>query len=183
MTVPAAVRGLLDRIGDADRAVQGDAFQALCRMTETSVPWADAAWDDLVAALDHRNTRTRAIAGQLLARLAPGAASARVATALPRLVAATQDPQFVTGRHILQSLAHVARAAPPLPALLFGLLDQRFRACADDKNATLIRFDIQTVMRAIHDRTDDVAIRRRALDLVMLEPDERYRRKYLGCWR
>jgi len=184
MTQPAAeILTLLDQIAGADRGRQGAAFQTLCTATETRVGWADAVWGDLVALLDHANNRTRAIAGQMLSRLAPFADPGTVAGTLPRLVAATRDAQFVTGRHILQSLARVADACDPVPTLLVDLLAARFRDCAAEKNASLIRFDIQTVLRAVHDRTDDDGIRLRALDLAMLEADVKYRKKYIGCWR
>jgi len=183
MTQPTELRTLLDQIAGADRERQGAAFQTLCTATETRVGWADAVWDDLVALLDHANNRTRAIAGQMLSRLAPFADPGTVAGTLPRLVAATRDAQFVTGRHILQSLARVATARDPVPALLVDLLAARFRDCAAEKNATLIRFDIQTVLRTVHDRTDDDGIRLRALELAMLEADAKYRKKYIGCWR
>jgi len=183
MIPPADIRTLIDAVTSADRERQGAAFQMLCAATETRPVWADAAWGSLVALLDHGNNRTRAIAGQLLARLAPFADSATVVRDLPRLVAATRDAQFVTGRHILQALAHIARAGDPAPALLVDLLAARFHQCAGEKNATLIRFDIQTVLRTVHDRRGDDTVRLRALELAMLEPDPKYRKKYIGCWR
>ena len=187
MTPTPEIRALLDTIIDAGREAQGAAFMRLCALTEVPPAWAPTVWGDLVALLDHRNNRTRAIAGQLLARIAPTMATETVIGDLPRLVAATRDPQFVTGRHILQALARLGAAPAAVRARLAVLLAERFVACADEKNATLIRFDIQTVLRALHDRATDEAeatqVRQAALDLVLHEPDPRYARKYLACWK
>lgn len=187
MLPPPDIRALLDAIADAGREAQGAAFMRLCALTEVPPAWAPAVWGEVLALLDHRNNRTRAIAGQLLARIAPAMPVTMVLTDLPRLVEATRDPQFVTGRHILQALARVGAAPAEVRARLATLLAERFAACADEKNATLVRFDIQTVLRALHDRAADEAeatrIRQAALDLVLLEPDPKYARKYLGCWK
>ncbi|WP_025295010.1 hypothetical protein [Sphingomonas sanxanigenens] len=187
MPPPPEIRALIDAIADAGRDVQGAAFMRLCALTEVPPAWAPGVWSELLALLDHRNHRTRAIAGQLLARIAPATAVATVVADLPRLIAATRDPQFVTGRHILQALARLGTAPPEVRARLAALLAARFVACAGEKNATLIRFDIQTVLRALHDRADDegeaTRMRQGALDLVLHEPDPKYARKYLGCWK
>lgn len=184
---PPEIRALLDAIVDADREAQGAAFMRLCVLTEVPPGWAPAVWGEMLALLDHRNNRTRAIAGQMLARIAPAMPVEAVLAALPRLVAATRDPQFVTGRHILQALARLGAAPAEVRAVLAGLLAERFVACAGEKNATLIRFDIQAVLRALHDRAGDEAeatrIRQAAFDLVLHEPDPKYVRKYLGCWK
>ncbi|MGF7150667.1 hypothetical protein FHS96_004325 [Sphingomonas zeicaulis] len=187
MPPPPDIRALLDAIADAGREVQGAAFMRLCALTEVPPAWAPAVWSELLALLDHRNNRTRAIAGQLLARIAPAVAVATVVADVPRLVTATHDPQFVTGRHILQALARLGMAPAEVRARLAALLADRFVACAGEKNATLIRLDIQMVLRALHDRAEDEAeatrVRQAALDLVLHEPDPKYARRYLGCWK
>jgi hypothetical protein len=62
-------------------------------------------------------------------------------------------------------------------------LAQRFKECASEKNCTLIRYDIQCVLKRIHDVTGDEGLRAKATELIGLEGDAKYRKKYGGVWR
>ena len=100
-----------------------------------------------------------------------------------KLLAGTKDPQFVTARHTLQALWHVGLVGKKQQAKVVTGLSARFRECAEEKNGTLIRYDIVQGLRRIHDATKDEGIRKRALALIATEEDPKYRRKYTTLLR
>lgn len=62
-------------------------------------------------------------------------------------------------------------------------LERRFHECSAEKNCTLIRYDIVQGMRRMYDEIQDEAIRLKALELIEIEADPKYRKKYLSLWR
>jgi hypothetical protein len=66
----AVTRGHLANIHSADRQVQGASYARLMEATRVPVGWAYEAWDELLAALAHKDNRLGSIAAQLLCRLA-----------------------------------------------------------------------------------------------------------------
>jgi hypothetical protein len=174
---------LLEDIRSADRQVQGHAFEALMAATDSTVDWADDAWDHLVADLGHRDNRTRAIAAQVLCNLAKSIDDERVLAALPELMAVTHDERFVTSRHCLQSLWKLGATGQARRDAFRQALAARFAAAGGEKNGTLIRADIIESLRRVHDATGDQAIHDTAEQLIGTEPDDKYRRKYTKIWK
>ena len=179
----AAIRTHLDAITSDDAGAQDAAFTYLMQVTEGPVDWAYEAWDEIVALLRHRSNRVRAIASQVLASLAASDPEERILRDLPALVEVTRDERFVTARHCLQSLWKVGVAGERQRQAVVEGLAGRFRECAAEKNCTLIRFDIVQVFRRMYDAAPDEALRRRALELIESEPDDKYRKKYAGVWK
>jgi hypothetical protein len=62
-------------------------------------------------------------------------------------------------------------------------LDERFRNCIEEKNCTLIRFDIIQGLRKLYDKENDETVKQKALDLIETEEDLKYRKKYAAVWR
>lgn len=174
---------LMEDIRSGDRTTQGQAFEALMRLTEVPVDWAYAAWDDLLAALEHRDNRLRAIAAQILCNLAKSDPERRMLRDFDALLKVTRDERFVTARHCLLSLWKIGAAGPDRQLRVVDGLAGRFAECAAEKNCSLIRFDIVQGLRRLYDRVGDESIRVKALGLIETEPDPKYRKKYAGEWR
>ena len=146
------------------------------------VDWAEATWYEFVALMAHDNNHVRSIAGQTLSNLAQSAPPETAMRDLGKVAAATRDEMFVTARHILQSLWKFGLGTKELRgALLAGLADL-FRDSINEKNPTLRRFDIVTGLRALYDETGDDGVLQTARDLISLEDDPKYRKKYSGVW-
>lgn len=150
---------------------------------EQPVGWAYEVWDDLVAALGHRDAHHRAIASQLLCALAKSDPEQRMLRDFDTIFAVTRDAKFVTARHTLLALWQVAAAGPAQRELVIGRLAGRFADSAAEKNCTLIRYDIIQGLRRLYDAVGDPAARATALELIATETDEKYRKKYLTLWR
>ena len=77
----------------------------------------------------------------------------------------------------------VARVQVELAADFLDGLEARYNECITEKNSTLIRYDIVQSLRNLYDAVGDEAIREKALELIEMEDDLKYRKKYAGAWR
>ncbi|MHA7633455.1 hypothetical protein [Corallococcus sp. M7] len=158
-------------------------FRHVMEVTQQKVDWAAEVWDGLLTLLKDGDNHQRAIAAQVLANLAKSDTEGRMLKDLDRLVAATKDEKFVTARHSLQCLWRVATASEDLRKAVADRLKQRFKACATEKNGTLIRYDILEVLRKTHDATPHDSLPKLAVELIALEEDPKYQKKYSGLWK
>ncbi len=181
--LPKAIAPLLDLLETTGKEDRFAAFTRLIQATNRPVPWAYEAWDRLLRLARAGDNHQRTIGVQLLANLCKSDPDGRLLKDLPKLVAVTKDPMFVTARHSLLCLWKIGIKDPAHTKAVMDRLARRFRECSSERNATLIRYDIQCVMRRIHDGTNDPDVRARALKLADLETDAKYRKKYLGAWR
>lgn len=62
-------------------------------------------------------------------------------------------------------------------------LEKRFRECVNEKNCTLIRYDINVALRNLYDAVKDEAVKAKALALIEAETDVKYKKKYAGAWK
>jgi tyrosine-protein phosphatase YwqE len=62
-------------------------------------------------------------------------------------------------------------------------LADRFITCLNEKNYTLIRFDIIQDLRNLFDELKDEEIKQAALDLIEKEEDLKYKKKYASVWK
>jgi hypothetical protein len=99
------------------------------------------------------------------------------------LLAVTKDARFVTARHCMQSIWKVGAAGKEQQKLLVDGLEQRFEECIDEKNWSLIRYDIIQGLRDLYDEVQDEGVKENALKLIETEQDLKYRKKYAGLWR
>jgi len=99
------------------------------------------------------------------------------------LLAVTKDERFVTARHCLQALWKVGAAGKKQQVLLVDGLEGRFKECVTEKNCTLIRYDILQSLLNLYDSVKDESIRAKALELIEIEEDAKYRKKYTGLWK
>ncbi len=176
-------RADLDNLHAPEGSVRYDALMRLLAATEAPVGWAYEVWEGLVADLGHRDPHRRAVAAQLLSRLARSDPERRIFRDWDALLALTRDPRFVTARHSLQSLWRVGLAGEEQRALVLSALAGRFAESGGEKNGTLIRYDIVQSLRHLYDATGDETIRNSALALIEEEADMKYRKKYATVWR
>jgi hypothetical protein len=62
-------------------------------------------------------------------------------------------------------------------------LEKRYQESAKEKNGTLIRFDIIQDLRNLYDATTSSEIKEKALELIELEKDAKYKKKYAIVWK
>ena len=176
-------RSHLENIRSKDRELQNKAFFYILNITEKPVDWAYDVWDDMVAGLTHEDNHVRAIAAQILSNLAKSDPKERILQDFDALLELTKDERFVTARHCLQSLWKVGVAGKKQQKMYMEGLERRFKECVTEKNATLIRYDILQSMRNVYDKAKDEKIKKKALELIELEEDLKYRKKYASLWK
>ncbi|RYZ42841.1 MAG: hypothetical protein EOO71_06210 [Myxococcaceae bacterium] len=168
------------RSKDADS--RSESYRHLMAVTDAPVDWAAEVWAELLALLREGDNHQRAIAAQLLSNLAKSD-PARLLKDLDQVLVVTKDEKFVTARHSLQTLWRAAVVDKALRAAVVDRLSQRFRECSEEKNGTLVRYDILEVFRKTYDVVKDDALKQLALTLIEEEEDPKYRKKYAGLWK
>jgi hypothetical protein len=178
-----SIRTSLDALRFDEKDLQNQAFQHLLTATASPVDWAYEAWDELLESLHHKHNRRRAIAAQILCNLAKSDPKEKMVNDLHVLVAVTKDERFVTARHCMQSLWKIGAAGENQRKVLVDGLTGRFHECFEEKNCTLIRYDIIESLRKLYDAAPDERIKQRALELIAAEEDLKYRKKYATLWK
>ena len=177
------IRTQIDNIRSEDGDVQNKAYLYILEKTDKSVDWAYEVWDEMVEGLTHKDNHVRAISAQVLSNLAKSDPRNRMLKDFDKLLHVTKDERFVTARHCLQSLWKVGIAGKKQQKVYMGGLEHRFRECVTEKNCTLIRYDILQSMRNVYDVVNDEKIREKVLELIGIEEDHKYRKKYESLWR
>jgi hypothetical protein len=177
------IRKHLDIIRSDDGELQNEAYHFLMEQTEKPVDWAYEAWDELVEGLTHKDNHVRAISSQLLANLGKSDPKGRMFKDFDKLLNVTRDERFVTARHCLQNIWKVGLGGKNAQQLVVKGLEKRFKECVKEKNGSLIRYDILVGLRNLYEATISSEIKEKALELVELETDLKYRKKYTGVWK
>jgi hypothetical protein len=172
------IEQLLDTIDSNAKDPRFKAFTELMKITKEPVAWVYDAWDRLLHLAQHGDNHQRAIGAQLLASLAKSDHEGRILTDINRLMNVTKDPMFVTARHSLLCLWMVGVKDLEHQKVVLAKLKKRFKECIAEKNCTLIRHDIQTVMKRIYDSRQDENVRSQALKLIEVETNLKYKKKY-----
>lgn len=172
-----------EHLWSEDKEARYQAFLELLETTGEGVDWAYQVWDELLQNLNDKDNHVRAIAAQLLCNLSRSDPRKRMLEDFPALLEVTRDVRFVTARHTLQAIWKVGTAGEAQRKILLEGLTTRFHECAAEKNTTLIRYDIIVGLRYLYDQTRDEAVRELALDLIELEGDDKYQKKYAGVWK
>jgi hypothetical protein len=177
------VQRYFDDLESPGREIQFEAYKNLLSVTKEEVDWAYEVWDKLLQDLNDRDNHTRSRAAQFLSYLAISDPEKRMLNDFPLLWEVTRDSKFVTARHSLQSIWRVGLAGDEQQALLMKHFIERFRTCIEEKNYTLIRYDIIQGLRNLYDETKKVDIKQISLDLIATEEDSKYQKKYATVWR
>jgi hypothetical protein len=178
-----SARTILVNLHSQDKQIQNEAFYAVIELTNEPVSWAYDVWDEMVNALNHQDNHERAIAAQVLCNLAKSDPENRILNDFDALFAVTRDKRFVTARHCMQALWKVGVVDKQQQALLVNALENRYQDCITEKNGTLIRHDIIQSLRNVYDVVKDESVREKALALIEIEEDSKYRKKYAGLWK
>ncbi|KZZ84107.1 hypothetical protein [Bacillus sp. SJS] len=179
----AQVQRDFDNLESADKEIQYAAFKNILAVTEKEVNWAYEVWDQFLQDLNDRDHHKRSRAAQFLSHLAISDPDKRMLNDFPRLWEVTRDPKFVTARHCLQFIWRVGLAGDEQQEMLIHHLANRFTHCSDEKNHTLIRFDLIQGLRNLYDQVKNEEIKQIALGLIEVEEDSKYRKKYAAVWR
>jgi len=177
------IRAHLDNIFSEDGELQNKAYNELMKKTEKPVDWAYETWDEIVDGLTHKDNHVRAIASQLLANLARSDPKGRLLKDFEKLLNVTRDERFVTARHCLQSIWKVGLGGKKAQKLAVNGLDRRFRECVHEKNCALIRYDIIVALNNLYKIITSNEVKEKALELIELEQDIKYRKKYARVWK
>jgi hypothetical protein len=62
-------------------------------------------------------------------------------------------------------------------------LEKRYRECVKEKNGSLIRYDILVGLKNLYEATTSIEIKEKALELIELEKDLKYKKKYATVWK
>ena len=166
-----------------DKDVQFEAFKSILAATKEEVDWAYEVWDQLKEWLTDADNHRRSRAAQFLSGLAISDPEKRMLDDFSELWKVTKDPRFVTARHSLQSIWKVGLAGDEQKEMVMNHIVDRFQNGADEKHYTLIRFDMIQGLKKLYDELKDEAIKQTAMDLIELEEDSKYRKKYLSVWK
>jgi hypothetical protein len=177
------IRKHLDNIRSEDGQLQNKSYFFLMEQTEKPVGWAYKAWEELVEGLTHKDNHVRAISSQLLANLARSDPKGRMFKDFDKLLNVTRDEKFVTARHCLQNIWKVGLGGKNQQIMVVKGLEKRYQECVKEKNGSLIRYDILVGLKNLCDATTSSEIREKALELIELEEDAKYKKKYAGVWR
>jgi hypothetical protein len=162
---------------------RNEGYYYLIALTNEPVNWAYAVWDKLLDLTVAGDNHQRSIAAQLLANLSKSDPEKRMEKDLETVLKVARDEKFVTARHALQSLWKIAIVDQNLLIAVTEHLITRFDHAMEEKNGTLIRYDIIEVFRKIYDQIQDANVSRIALELIEKEEDLKYRKKYSGLWK
>lgn len=177
------VQTYFEDLESKDKNLQYEAFNYIISATKEKVDWAYEVWDRLKLELTNRGNHQRSRAAQFLSNLAISDPEKRMLNDFPVIWQVTYDPKFVTARHTLQSIWRVGLAGPEQRAILMEHLVNRFLNCQEEKNHTLIRYDIIQCMRNLYDAVKNEEIKQKALALIEAEEDPKYRKKYMTVWK
>jgi hypothetical protein len=177
------VRTHLDNIFSKDGQIQFKAYDYLMKITEQPVDWAYEAWDELLSGLTHKDNHVRAITSQLLANLGKSDPKGWMFKDFDKLLHVTCDEKFVTARHCMQNIWKVGLGGKKAQQLVVNGLERRFIECVDEKNCTLIRYDILVALHNLYNATTSTEIKKKALELIELEQDTKYKKKYASAWK
>lgn len=178
-----AIRKHFDTLYVEDADVRYEAFKHIMEVTNKPVSWIYEVWIELLKLLKNKNNHVRTIAVQLLSNLAKSDSENRLLNDFDQMITVTKDEKFVTARHSLQCLWKVAVVKSEFREMVLAQLTKRYNGAMQEKNGTLIRYDIIEVFRKAFDVNQDSSFKNIALELIESEPDLKYRKKYAGLWK
>lgn len=173
----------LENLQSPDAKSRNESFVYIMEVTEKPVNWAYEVWEDLLRQLKHRDNHQRAVAAKILANLAKSDPEKRMIRDLNEMIIVTKDERFSTARQSLQSLWKVAAAGKELQNKVIDNLIDRFMNCTTEEKHSLIRYDIIQVLKNLYEHTLEENVKLQALQLIGMEEDTKYKKKYLTLWR
>lgn len=173
-------RSHFENLQSEDKNVRYEAYNNILAATEETVDWAYDVWDQMKNDLTHPDNHRRS---QFLCRLAKSDPEKRMLKDFPAVWEVTKDKKFVTARHSLQSIWKIGLAGAEQKEMVKKSLADRFLNCVYEKNDTSIRYDIIQGLRNLYDEIKDEDIKKKALELIDVEEDAKYQKKYAAVWK
>ncbi|WP_153462977.1 hypothetical protein [Sediminibacillus terrae] len=177
------IKSYFENLESPDKNSQYEAFQNIIHATNGKVDWAYEVWDELIDWLTDKDNHRRSRAGQFLSALAISDPEKRMLHDFPKLWEVTKDSKFVTARHTLQSIWKVGLAGQEQREMLLNHIIDRFKNGMNEKNHTLIRYDMMVGLKKLYNEVTDEQIKEIAMDLIEYEEDSKYRKKYMSAWK
>ncbi|MEY9976947.1 hypothetical protein [Lysinibacillus sp. RC79] len=175
---------LFSNLTERDRDIQYKSYEGLMKIMQEPVDWTYSVWEQLVQALTYKNEHVRASAAQFLCALAAKSdPEERVLEDFLKIWAVTYDEKTVTARHTLQAIWRIGLAGQVQRDLVVSYLAKRFQICLDEKNPTLIRYDIIVSFKKLFDATNDPKLLEIAQRLIEEERDVKFKKKYKNAIR
>jgi hypothetical protein len=178
-----SIKARFEKLNSDDKTEQYEAYQEIMTVTKSPVSWAYEVWDHLKADLTHHDPHKRSRAAQFLSQLAISDPENRMLEDFSAVWEVTKDEKFVTARHALQTIWRVGLAGGKQKELVLNHLIDRYNHCQDEKNYTLIRYDILVGIRELYNETKEENLKEQALELIGLEQDKKYQKKYKSVWK
>lgn len=177
------IQTYFEQLDSKDKDVQYEAYQNILSAADEKVEWAYEVWDELLKGLKSKDNHQRSRSAQFLSSLAISDPDKRMLKDFSAVWEVTKDPKFVTARHSLQSIWKIGLAGSQQKRLVLEHLADRFQTCSNEKNNTLIRFDIIQDLKNLYDHLNEEEIKKKALELIEMEEENKYRKKYMAVWR
>jgi hypothetical protein len=166
-----------------DSRVRFAALQSVLKETDAKVDWIYDVWEGLVNSLSDENSYQRSIAAMVICNLAKSDTEGKLGNAIGRLLPLTNDEKFVTSRQCIQNLWKVAVTSKSSMKKVVDHLMAQYKNCTNDMHYNLIRLDIHQSLRNICDHSLDSGIRSKALELIEMEEEPKFRKKYAAIWK
>ncbi|MEK3886307.1 hypothetical protein [Bacillus sp. FSL K6-3431] len=179
----SVTKSFFENLENKDKDAQFEAFNNIIAATKEKVDWAYEVWDQLKEWLADADNHRRSRAAQFLCGLAISDPEKRILNDFPALWEVTSDPKFVTARHTLQSIWKIGLAGKEQKEMVVNHIVDRFQNGASEKHHTLIRFDMIQGLRKLYDQLKEEDIKNIAMDLIEIEEDSKYRKKYMSLWK
>lgn len=175
---------LLSNLTEHDRHIQFRSYEELIKIIKEPVDWTYSVWEQLIKALTYNNAYVRAQAVQILCALAAKSdPEERVLEDFMKIWAITYDEEEVAAIQSLQSIWQIGLAGQVQRDLVVSHLARRFYTCVDEKQLTVIRYEIIVALKKMFDKTDDRKLITIANNLIEKEQDMKSKRKYKEALR
>lgn len=175
---------LLSKLTEHDRNIQFKSYEELMKIIKEPVDWTYSVWEQLIKALTYKNAYVRAQAAQILCALAATSdPEERVLEDFMKIWAITYDEEAVAAIQSLQSIWQIGLAGQVQRDLVVSHLARRFHTCVDEKQPTVIRYEIIVALKKLFDKTDDSKLVTIAKNLIEKEQDLKFQKKYKAALR
>ncbi len=174
------IKAIFHDLGSTDDKIRLNALQSVLSISEDRVDWIYDVWDDLLNKLENENSYQRSIGIMLLCNLAKSDTQNRIGACLNRILKHTRDEKFITSRQCIQNIWKIAAACEGTRGIIIDHLEKRFIECASEKHSNLLRQDIVQSLWSLYKVEKDEKISDRINRLILEEPEDKYRKKYIS---
>lgn len=178
----AKMKELFQQLKSDDRELQMTALEEIMLELHEEVNWAYEVWDELREWMKEEDPDKRSAGAQLLAGLAISDPQDRILEDFSLLWEITYEQKLIAARQALQSVWRVGLGGEEQLSLVLHHMTERF-ALTDETNYELIRYDIITGLRLLYDFTEEEVVKETAEQLIEMEEEESYKKKYRKAWR